>query len=810
MKPLAALALAVTAFAQQQQPVIPHIGYIYPAGGRQGASLEITIGGQNLTDANQVYITGSGVQVSVSKYTRPLTPGQAANLRDQLKMLTDKRAAASNAATAKPQPSAAADRVKPGPPAAADGAKPESPAAAGRVKPEPPAAAAGAKPEPPAAAARAKPEPFTAADARTVMEIQMKLAEFQRRPLSPAIAETVLVEVTIAADAPPGERELRLAAQPGLTNPLTFTVGQLPEFSRKPAKVPAAFVAVNGAIPPNRPLNRPVEPPMEVTLPAVINGQTMPATSDQYRFHATRGTRLVAAVRARELIPYISDAVPGWFQAAITLRDPAGKEVAYADHFRFHQDPVIYYEVPADGDYLLEIRDSIYRGREDFVYRITLGELPYLTGIFPMGGRAGARGPVRVSGWNLPDAGLAQDPKVKAGDTVPISVRSRAGVSNSVPFAVDSLPEVLAQVAANRREKAQRVKLPVIVNGRIEHPGDSQYFRFDGHAGEEIVSEVMARRLGSPLDSVLRLTDASGKELAFNDDFDDKGAGLLTHQADSFISVKLPANGTYYLQLGDTQRHGGAEYAYRLRIGPPRPDFELRVAPSSINLRGGGTLPVTVYALRRDGFSGDIALQLKDAPAGFTLSGAVIPGGQDKVRLTLTAPRGQVNPRLIQLEGHAEIPGRKSGAAEVRHIAVPAEDMMQAFAYRHLVAEKEWMVRVNGPGAGVAVRPVADRGLKLVSGGTAPLQVFVPERLMDGMVLLLNDPPEGISIQEVRAAPNGMSLLLHADAKVAPGLKGNLILDAFMDRIVTPQNGTPTKRRALLGTLPAVPFEVTK
>ena len=143
MKPLAALALAVTAFAQQQQPVIPHIGYIYPAGGRQGASLEITIGGQNLTDANQVYITGSGVQVSVSKYTRPLTPGQAANLRDQLKMLTDKRAAASNAATAKPQPSAAADRVKPGPPAAADGAKPESPAAAGRGKPEPSAAAAG-------------------------------------------------------------------------------------------------------------------------------------------------------------------------------------------------------------------------------------------------------------------------------------------------------------------------------------------------------------------------------------------------------------------------------------------------------------------------------------------------------------------------------------------------------------------------------------------------------------------------------------------------------------------------------------------
>jgi hypothetical protein len=757
MKPLAALAVAVCAFAQQQQPVIPHIGYIYPAGGRQGASLEITIGGQNLTDANQVYITGTGVQVSVSKYNRPLTPGQAAMLRDQLTTLNEKRAAAN----------------KP----------PEN---------------------------GVKPPPFTAADAKTVTEIQAKLAEFRKRPLSPAIAETVIVEVAIAADAPPGDRELRLGTQPGLTNPLAFTVGQLPEFSRPPLNVPAAFVAVNGAIPPNRPVNRPVEPPMEVTLPAVINGQVMPATSDRYRFHAAKGTRLVAAVRARELIPYISDAVPGWFQAAITLRDPAGLEVAYADHFRFHQDPVIYYEVPADGDYLLEIRDSIYRGREDFVYRIALGELPYVTGIFPLGGRAGARTPIHVSGWNLPDAGLAQDPKVRAGDTVPVSVRSRSGVSNSLPFAVDSLPEVLAQPGAKSRDKAQRVKLPLIVNGRIEHPGDWQYFRFDGRAGEEIVSEVMARRLDSPLDSVLRLTDAAGKELAFNDDFEDKGAGLLTHQADSFISAKLPANGTYYLQLGDIQGHGGAEYAYRLRISQPRPDFELRVAPSSLNLRGGATQPVTVYALRRDGFSGAIALQLKDSPSGFYLSGAVIPSGQDKVRLTLTAPRGQVNPRLIQLEGRAVIPGKKGAGGEVRHTAVPAEDMMQAFAYRHLVAEKEWMVRVNGPGAGVAVHPIAERGVKLASGGTAALQVFVPPRLMDGMVLLLNEPPEGISIQEVRPAPNGISLLLRADSKVKPGLKGNLILDAFVDRIVTPQKGTPVKRRALLGTLPAVPFEVTQ
>jgi hypothetical protein len=54
----------------------------------------------------------------------------------------------------------------------------------------------------------------------------------------------------------------------------------------------------------------------------------------------------------------------------------------------------------------------------------------------------------------------------------------------------------------------------------------------------------VARRLDSPLDSILKLTDAKGKQIAMNDDFEDKGAGLLTHQADSLIRIKLPATGT--------------------------------------------------------------------------------------------------------------------------------------------------------------------------------------------------------------------------------------------------------------------------
>jgi hypothetical protein len=198
-------------------------------------------------------------------------------------------------------------------------------------------------------------------------------------------------------------------------------------------------------------------------------------------------------------------------------------------------------------------------------------------------------------------------------------------------------------------------------------------------------------------------------------------------------------------------------------------------------------------------------LELKDA-TGFALAGAVVPAGEDQVRLTLTAPRGQPGkPYTPQLDGRAMIAGK-----EVRRAAVPAEDMMQAFAYRQLVPEQAWMVRIIGAGQGGAgVRAAAEANVKLTAGATTALEVVVPARLMDGMVLTLNDPPEGISIQGTRPGANGIAILLGADAKVKPGLKGNLIVDAYTERIVTQQNAPSTRRRNLLGTIPAIPFEVS-
>ena len=112
------------------------------------------------------------------------------------------------------------------------------------------------------------------------------------------------------------------------------------------------------------------------SFPVVVNGQIMPGDIDRFSFPAKTGMKLVIDVAARDVIPYLADAVPGWFQAVIRLTDSSGTEVGFADSFHFRQDPVMYFEVPRDDTYTVEIRDSLYRGREDFVYRMTLGEIP--------------------------------------------------------------------------------------------------------------------------------------------------------------------------------------------------------------------------------------------------------------------------------------------------------------------------------------------------------------------------------------------------------------------------------------------------
>ncbi len=643
----------------------------------------------------------------------------------------------------------------------------------------------------------------TPADKKEIAAIREQLAQ-AAIPVNPVLGDNVFVEVTIAMNAAPGPRELRLQAKTGMSNPVVFDVGSLPEVRQKkesfdpearPRPALARFVK-------KRSIAR--ESAVKVSLPIVLNSQLMPGEVDHYRFTAKKGQHLVFRTRARALMPYLADAVPGWIQAALTLYDADGNEVAFNDDFGDSPDPVLDYKVPSDGEYVLEIHDALYRGREDFVYRIEAGELPHITSVFPLGGRAGVQTTVSLEGWNLPRPSLTLEAKEMKPGKIPLSMPNGELWSNQVPFAVNTLPEIMEQEPNNLIATAQRITMPIVVNGRIDKPGDVDLFRFEGQAGKVIVAEVWARRLGSPLDSYLKLTDAAGKTLAFNDDQEDRGQGLMTHHADSRIQTTLPKDGIYYLQIGDIRRHGSRAHAYRLRVSPPRPDFELRITPCSINARPGTTVPVTVHALRKDGFAGEINLFLTYRPVGFALAGAKIPANQNEVRMTVQVPPTP-RPRAVQLEveGRATIAGKL-----VSHPATPAEDMMQAFAYHHLVPADHLLVAVSkGARARFPARLLHTQPIKIRPGGTAIVRFAIPRgAASDKLQVILNEPPEGISLRRSVFEGDSAILELRADSeKVKPGLRTNVIAEVYPR---SEKGGKPS--RFPLGTFPAIPVEVIR
>jgi hypothetical protein len=741
----------------------PTVGYIYPAGAQRGTTTRITVGGQYLQTIDSVRVSGSGVRAKVLEHDRPLNPREVNEIRGKLDEARKKMGIPSRE---KMEDMSRAERMRMG--ASLMAAATESGVSIEKIKEM-------------REMNRARNDPDT-----------------QEHP---HLAETVTLEVEIAANARLGRRELRIEGGGRLSNPMAFMVGALPEHLEQERNDDTPEAGIG---------NR---------LPVVINGQIVPGDIDRFAFTADKGDRLVVACAARELIPYLADAVPGWFQATLTLRDADGAEVSSVDDYHFNPDPVLTFGIPADGRYSLEIKDAIYRGREDFVYRITLGRIPFVTGMFPLGGRAGTQTEVEVRGINLPAHKMTVDAqRLESGVTEIAAVRG-TGVANPVPFAVDALPESLETEPNDRTSQAQTARLPMVINGRIGKPGDWDVFAFEGRAGQQVVAEVKARRLNSPLDSVLRITDSSGRQLAVNDDFPDKEAGLVTHHADSRVAVALPADGTYYAHLGDTQGKGGWGHAYRLHIRPAQPDFALRVVPSAINAQPGASVPITVYAIRRDGFTGDIELSLEDAPRGFELSGAVIPGSEEKVRLTLTVPSWRTKePIAVSMEGRARISGR-----EVVHAVTPAEDMMQAFIYRHLVPAESLLVSTIERGRPrQPLRLRSQERVRLQAGRTAQIRFQSNRRLgyvMDRLDFELSDPPPGVTLADVSFSGESLALNLATEAAGSEtGSRGNLIVNIFIEMTPPKRRSAPDgtappprpqqKRRILIGSLPAIPYHI--
>lgn len=656
-------ALSV-AWAQQGKGA--HIGYVFPAGARQGETVTVKIGGENVYGACQSLVSGAGVTVEV---VDSLDPNEG------------------------------------------------------------------------------------------VMDPKKK----NRKKNEAVIDEIITLKVTVAPDAEPGDRDICLVTTNMISNKLIFQVGQMAEIIE---------------VEPN---NKRKTATAITSFPVLVNGQIMPGDVDWFRFKATKGQQLVVEAAARRLLPYIADGVPGWFQAIIALQDPRSNEVAVADSYKFEQDPVLLYTVPEDGEYGLSIRDSIYRGREDFGYRLRIGELPFITGIYPLGGPVETNAVrVRLAGVNLPVEFLEVERGAGVAQVRHLVVTNKGLLSNQVRFEEGKIAEIVEAEPATDIKRAKTVGLPVVINGCIRAAGEKHYYRFTGRKDQSVKIEVHARRLGSAMDSTVALLDGTGTKIASNDDLKNAGEGFMTYHADSGLTCILPGDGDYMVMIADTQGRGGEEYAYRLRLGEPIPGFDLRVTPAALFIPQGGSAPAMIHVIRQDGFSGPIDLRLQGA-SGLTLDGARVPPGVDKVPVTVSATTKTSGRYSLRVSGAAN-----DGAATIVREAVPAENLMQAFLYQHLLPFQEETAVVVPPPVPfwVALNLPPDGVLTLIRGKETNVTVQATRGIgySAGIRLDLVDAPKGMSFRNAWVATNRetATVVIRADSNVATNLQGNLIMTATM------------------------------
>lgn len=567
----------------------------------------------------------------------------------------------------------------------------------------------------------------------------------------------------------PGPRAICLRTASGLTNLRIFVVGDLADVVEPEPGTPVK-----------------PQPIRVAELPASIHGRILPGEEDEVVFRARRGDRLVARLAARSLIPFIADAVPGWLQVQMQLCDAAGQELARAASWRHEQDPCLDAVIPADGEYRLLLRDSLWRGREDFTYRLDLGVLPLITAVEPRGGSVQAPPPV-VRGINLDGARV-----LVAEDGIQVS---RDGLlSNRMPFDRREAPTAHeADLDAERRI----TKEVLVLDGGIDQPGAVDRFRRRVEAGEILRLDVLARRLGSPLDAVLSVRSANGRLLASNDDAPHQRIGTATHVADPTLVLRCESAGDLRIELADACDEGGADFTYRLLIGETAPPPAL-VTPATAEIPPGGAAAFVLHLPSPTAYPR--TLRLDGDAAGLRVHPARIPPGQDRLLITLVAASdaaaGPRQPRLFLDAG--------DGSPQT---VLFAEDQMQAFLWRHLVPVSRPVILIGQTPAPLRLSAAEPPAITVAPGGRSRLDLSVVAPAMGFIRLQLVDPPPGWSLEKATLNPrrDQVSLILAASAEASR--ETTVVLQAS----VGPPTEKPAERAAgdarpqrLLCTMPAL------
>jgi len=470
--------------------------------------------------------------------------------------------------------------------------------------------------------------------------------------------QAINVRFTVDADAEPGVRDFRIVTPQGAS-----TLGQL--------------VVVRDPVVAEADKNDTPDQAQPITVPATVCGVIEKAEDvDFYRFQAEAGAALTFHVRSMRLQDKIHD-LQQHVDPILTLRTAAGNTLAASDNY-FFGDPFLAYRFDQAGEYLLEIRDVRYQGNAYWVYSIEIGDRPFVTTAHPLGVTRGQSTTVRPVGVHLPsDATAIVQPAADAGAGPSwFSLEIGGQTLNPVPQVVtDGMVTVETDAANDTPDTAPPVTVPGGISGRVESANDVDCYRFEAKKGERFTVEVHARRLQSELDSHLRIVDLQGKQLAMNDDLRIDKRSYADSRIENWIA---PADGPYAIEIRDLHLRGGEGFVYYLHVTRAEPHFELFLDTDKTLLAPGTSGVLFARVERKNGFDGEILLDVEGLPERVTAHcGRILPGkGQDGCIILQAAADAPPSAANITVRGTAgiEIDGRKK---TIHAAALPYQETYQ-------------------------------------------------------------------------------------------------------------------------------------
>src|SRR5438105_1952283 len=197
------------------------------------------------------------------------------------------------------------------------------------------------------------------------------------------------VTFAIAADCRLGEHAFRVRTATGVSDLRTFWVGALP---------------VVEEIEPNNDFDK----PQPIALNTTVHGIVQSEDVDCFVVECKKGQRLSVEVEGMRL-------GVTFFDPYVAILDSKRFELAMGDDSPMsQQDSGCSVVVPADGKYIIQIRESAFGGNGACQYRLHIGNFPRPTAVVPAGGKPGEE--LEVTFLGDPSGPIKQKVKLPADD----------------------------------------------------------------------------------------------------------------------------------------------------------------------------------------------------------------------------------------------------------------------------------------------------------------------------------------------------------------------------------------------------------